>query len=164
MLLAFLLNYLICWNVWLTTDKRKAFTWVAPYSASTHSMLPSRSSRKFGLTQREEKLGPKFGPDESVLRGCAIYTDHDLPHGEGAGKGDRRKGDDCQLESTNSLAFVLAFTTSMITSYLGLAKNLKLGPCCILPEDKGLFSPIFLLFSSPAVSHLLARGSSCLRS
>ena len=29
MLLPFLLNYLICWYVWATTDKRKAFTWVA---------------------------------------------------------------------------------------------------------------------------------------
>ena len=29
MLLPFLLNYLICWYVWATTDKRKAVTWVA---------------------------------------------------------------------------------------------------------------------------------------
>ena len=29
MLVPFLLNYLICWYVWATTDKRKAFTWVA---------------------------------------------------------------------------------------------------------------------------------------
>ena len=28
MLVPFLLNYLICWYVWATTDKRKAFTWV----------------------------------------------------------------------------------------------------------------------------------------
>ena len=30
MLVPFLLNYLICWYVWATTDKRKAFTWAAP--------------------------------------------------------------------------------------------------------------------------------------
>ena len=29
MLVPFLLNYLICWYVWATTDKRKAITWVA---------------------------------------------------------------------------------------------------------------------------------------
>jgi len=29
MLLPFLLNYLICWYVWATTDKRKTVTWVA---------------------------------------------------------------------------------------------------------------------------------------
>ena len=29
MLLPFLMNYLICWYVWVTTDKRKAVTWVA---------------------------------------------------------------------------------------------------------------------------------------
>ena len=28
MLLPFLLNYLICWYVWFTTDKRKAVTWI----------------------------------------------------------------------------------------------------------------------------------------
>ena len=29
MLLPFLMNYLICWYVWATTDKRKAVSWVA---------------------------------------------------------------------------------------------------------------------------------------
>ena len=29
MLLPILMNYLICWYVWVTTDKRKAVTWVA---------------------------------------------------------------------------------------------------------------------------------------
>ena len=29
MLLPFLLNYLICWYVWATTEKRKAVTWIA---------------------------------------------------------------------------------------------------------------------------------------
>ena len=29
MLVPFLLNYLICWYVWVTTDKRKTVTWVA---------------------------------------------------------------------------------------------------------------------------------------
>ena len=29
MLLPFLVNYLICWYVWITTDKRKTVTWVA---------------------------------------------------------------------------------------------------------------------------------------
>ena len=29
MLVPFMLNYLICWYVWATTDKRKAVTWIA---------------------------------------------------------------------------------------------------------------------------------------
>ena len=29
MLVPFMLNYLLCWYAWATTDKRKAFTWVA---------------------------------------------------------------------------------------------------------------------------------------
>ena len=47
MLLLFLLNYMICWYVWVTTDKRKAFTWAAPLLC----LYPQYG--RFGLTQRE---------------------------------------------------------------------------------------------------------------
>ena len=51
--------------------------------------------------------------------------------------------------STDSVLFFVAFSTSVITSSLGLAKNLKVGPCRILPEQKkhlgGLLSPRFIL-------------------
>merc|ERR1719264_1943668 len=51
--------------------------------------------------------------------------------------------------STNSVLFFVAYSTSIITSSLGLAKNLKVGPCRILPEQKkhlgGLLSPRFVV-------------------
>ena len=41
---------------------------------------------------------------------------------------------------TNSVRFFLAFSSSVITSSLGLAKSLKVGPCRILPDGGFFFS------------------------
>merc|ERR1719430_444320 len=62
------------------------------------------------------------------------------------------EGSEIIFDSNNQkdlILFWVAFLTSVITSSLGLAKNLKVGPCRILPEQKkhlgGLLSPRFVL-------------------
>ena len=61
--------------------------------------------------------------------------------------------------STASVLFFVAYSTSIITSSLSLAKNMKVGPCRILPEQKkhlgGLLSPRFvLLFFACGFTHV----------
>ena len=64
--------------------------------------------------------------------------------------------------STDSVLFFVAFSTSILTSSLGLAKNLKVGPCRILPEQKaclgGLLSPRFLLIFFACGFTLVGKG------
>ena len=65
-------------------------------------------------------------------------------------------------ESTDTVLFFVAFSTSVITSSLGLAKNLKVGPCRILPEQKrqlrGLLSPRFILIFFASGFTLFGKG------
>merc|ERR550519_2841727 len=67
------------------------------------------------------------------------------------------------LTSTDSVLFLVAFSTSVITSSLGLAKNLKVGPCRILPEQKkhlgGLLSPRFVLLFFACGLTLFGKGA-----
>merc|ERR1719500_969967 len=66
------------------------------------------------------------------------------------------------LGSTESVLFFVAYSTSVITSSLGLAKNLKVGPCRILPEQKkhlgGLLSPRFVLLFFACGLTLVGKG------
>ena len=64
--------------------------------------------------------------------------------------------------STDTVLFFVAFSTSVITSSLGLAKNLKVGPCRILPQQKtcfgGLLAPRFLLIFAACCFTLVGKG------
>jgi len=63
MLLPFLLNYLICWYVWATTDKRKTVTWVAallsfhPQYVACKDHLSDLVGRSKERAQEKETLG-----------------------------------------------------------------------------------------------------------
>ena len=58
MLAPFLLNYLICWYVWATTDKRKTVTWVTallsfyPQFVACKSILLIWTDPKKGLQKK----------------------------------------------------------------------------------------------------------------
>merc|ERR550517_1071475 len=60
------------------------------------------------------------------------------------------------------ILFWATFSTSILTSSLGLAKSLKTGPCRILPEQKrllgGLLSPRFILIFFSCGFTLFAKG------
>merc|ERR1712218_182817 len=66
------------------------------------------------------------------------------------------------LRSFDSVLFLVGFSSSIITSSLGLAKNLKVGPCRILPEQKtnlgGLLSPRFILILFACGFTLVGKG------
>ena len=57
----------------------------------------------------------------------------------------------------NTVVFFLAFASSVITSSLGLAKNLRAGPCRILP-DGGLLSPRFVIIFFACLFTLVGKG------
>ena len=57
----------------------------------------------------------------------------------------------------NTVVFFLAFSSSVITSSLGLAKSLKVGPCRILP-DGGLLSPRFVVIFFACGFTLMGKG------
>jgi len=66
------------------------------------------------------------------------------------------------LGSFDSVLFLVGYSSSIITSSLGLAKNLKVGPCRILPEQKrylgGLLSPRFILIFFACGFTLVGKG------
>ena len=64
--------------------------------------------------------------------------------------------------SHDCILFFVAYSTSIITSSLGLAKNLKEGPCRILPEQKrflrGFLAPRFILIFFTCGLTLVGKG------
>ena len=66
-------------------------------------------------------------------------------------------------DTNNTRLFYVAFFTSIITSSLGLAKNLKVGPCRILPQQKrclgGLLAPRFILIFLACGVTLISKGT-----
>ena len=61
------------------------------------------------------------------------------------------------IMTRNNLGFFLAFSSSVITSSLGLAKSLKVGPCRILP-DGGFLSPRFVVIFFACLFTLVGKG------
>ena len=157
MLVPFLLNYLICWYVWATTDKRKAVTWVAvllgffPQYVACKVIYQIWSDPKKGL-QKKRQLERDLIQMETFLE--AVPSSLVMTYLLGSGAVGHNSADGGELifnarELGSYELFIVAFSTSVITSSLGLAKTLKVGPCRILPMQKkylgGLLSPRFVL-------------------
>ena len=167
MLVPFLLNYLICWYVWATTDKRKAFTWAAPLLCLYPQCVALKiiwqvwTDPKRGLQERKN-LERNLVQTEVFFE--AVPSTLIMTYLMARALGSETEGSEIivnwrNLESPDSLLFFLAFTTSVITSSLGLAKNLKLGPCRILPEERGLLSPQFILIFFSCWLTLAGKGT-----
>jgi len=147
MLVPFLLNYLICWYAWATTDKRKSISWIAAllsfypqYVACKIIWQIWRDPRK-GLqkkTQLQRNLIQHETFTEAVFS-TLIMTYLLVRPLAGA------EGSELIFNRNSGDLFMVAFSTSIICSSLGLAKNLKVGPCRILP--RGLTQFILLFFA-----------------
>ena len=167
MLVPFMLNYLICWYVWATTDKRKAVTWIAAIFSFYPQFVACKviwiiwSDPKKGLPKKrhlernliENETFVEAVPSTLVM---AYLLVRNIQEAEGS---------EIIFDDTNYFDFVLfcvAFSTSVTTSSLGLAKNLKVGPCRILPEQKrflgGLLSPRFVLIFLSCGFTLIVKG------
>ena len=170
MLLPFLLNYLICWYVWATTDKRKAVTWVAALLSFYPQYValkiiyqiwwvnPTRGLRKKRQLERDLI---QFEVFYEAVTSTLVMTYLAVRAGDGL-PGSEIIVDWNNPASLNSVLFFVAFSTSIITSSLGLAKNLKVGPCRILPEQKrylkGFLSPKFILIFFACGFTLVGKG------
>jgi len=154
MLVPFLLNYLICWYAWLTTDKRKSVSWIAALLSFYPQYVackiiwqiwidPRKGLQKKGQLERNLTQHETF--TEAVL--STLIMTYLLTRAFALAEGSEIIFNILDLEGNidGSFLFFVAFSTSIITSSLGLAKNLKVGPCRILPEAEGLLSPRFLL-------------------
>ena len=154
MFLPFLLNYLICWYVWATTDKRKTVTWVAallsfyPQFVACEIIWLIWTNPKKSLHQKRhlERNLSQIETFVEAVPSTLVMTFLLIRKYSG------ELGGEIIFDHTNvkdTILFWLAFWTSIITSSLGLAKNLKVGACRILPEQKrclgGLLSPRFIL-------------------
>ena len=169
MLLPFLLNYLICWYVWATVDKRKAVTWVVAllnlYPQYVASKIiweiwndPKRGLQKKRLYQRNVLPIQTFCeavPSTLIMTFLIVRT---LERNEGS----EVVFDWLDPTSHDCILFFVAYSTSIITSSLGLAKNLKEGPCRILPEQKiflrGFLAPRFILIFFTCGLTLVGKG------
>ena len=167
MLFPFLLNYLICWYVWATTDKKKAVTWVAvllgfysQYVACKVIWLIWTNPRK-GL-QKKRNLQRELSQIETFCEAvpCTLIMTYLMARTFSRAEGGEIIYNMNDLGS--SLLFFVAYSTSVITSSLGLARNLKVGPCRILREQKkylgGLLSPKFVLIFFACGLTLVGKG------
>ena len=161
MLVPFLLNYFICWYVWATTDKRKAVSWVAtllsfyPQYIALKTIYQIWVSPQKGLQNKRRlerdliqiEVFYEAVPSTLVMTYLLVRAMHGAHGDEIIYNG---------WDTNNTRLFYVAFFTSIITSSLGLAKKLKVGPCRILPQQKryleGLLAPRFILIFL-ALSH-----------
>ena len=156
MLLPFLLNYLICWYAWVMTDKRKAVSWIAallsfyPQYVACKIIWQIWTDPRKGLKKKrqlERNIVQHETFNEAVF--STLIMTYLLVRASMGEEGSEIIFNSWDLNSTDSVLFLVALSTSIITSSLGLAKNLKVGPCRILPEQKrclrGLLSPRFIL-------------------
>lgn len=167
MLLPFLLNYLICWYIWATNDMSKLVSWVAPllsfypqYVALKIIFLiwanPQKSLEKKRLLERNiTQMETFYEAVPSLL--IIFYLKAQRIRGSHGSEIIVDEGNE-----RNYWLFLVALSTSTMTSALGLAKNLKVGPCRILPDQKrllgGLLSPKFLLIFFACALTLVGKG------
>ena len=156
MLLPFLLNYLICWYVWATMDKRKAVTWVAVLFSFYPQFVALKIIYQIWWVDPKRGLQKKRRLERNLIQlevfweavPSTLIRSYLMVKALDSNLKGRETIYNYQ-ESTDTVLFFVAFSTSVITSSLGLAKNLKVGPCRILPEQKkylgGLLSPRFVL-------------------
>ena len=145
---AYLLNYLICWYVWAITDKRRTVTWVAaffsfyPQIANLKIIWQIWVDRKRGL-QKKRHLERDLIQIEMFWEEVPSVFIMSYLTGQ---KIMESKGSEIILNyGSNYVLFLVAISISTITTSLGLAKNLTVGPCRILPEQRkhigGFLSP-----------------------
>jgi len=171
MLLPFLLNYLICWYVWATTDKRKTVTWIAALLSFYPQYVACKIIYQIWWVDPKRGLKKKRHLERDVIQLEVFYESvpsmlvmtYLLVRASYIGTEGRELIFNVgNLGSFDSVLFLVGFSSSIITSSLGLAKNLKVGPCRILPEQKrylgGLLSPRFVLIFFACGFTLLGKG------
>ena len=167
MLVPLLLNYLICWYVWATTDKRKAVTWIAALFSFYPQFVACKiiwliwSDSKKGL-KKKQHLERDLVQIETFVEAVpsTITMTYLFIRKLQEAEGHQVIFDD--HNDKDFILFLVAYLTSIISSSLGLAKSLKVGPCRILPEQKrclrGLLSPRFILIFFACGFSLVAKG------
>ena len=170
MLVPFMLNYLLCWYVWATTDKKKAFTWVPALLSFYPQYVALKIIYQIWWGDSKKGLQKKRHLERDLIQ-LETFTEavpstlvmtvlmaRALDDADGA----EIIFNPVNLESFDSVLFFVGFSSSIITSSLGLAKNLKVGPCRILPEQKtnlgGLLSPRFILIFFACGFTLVGKG------
>ena len=166
MLVPLLLNYLICWYVWATTDKRKTITWVAallsfyPQYVACKIIWHIWTEPRRGL-EKKRKLERDLIQMEIFFEAVpsTLIMTYLMARASRGKPGDEIIWNSWNRDSTDSVLFFVAFSTSVITSSLGLANNLKVGPCRIVPEPKKhLVSPQFVLIFFACGFTLVGKG------
>ena len=165
MLLPFLLNYLISWYVWAITDKRKAVTWVAALLSFYPQFVALKIIRQIWVNpkrglQKKRHLERDLSQIETFWESVPSVLIMSYLTGQ---RIRESKGSEIIFNhGTNYVLFLVAISTSTVTTSLGLSKNLKVGPCRILHEQrknlKGLLSPRFVLIFFACGLTLVGKG------
>ena len=126
-----LTNYSLSWITWFNTERQKKFTWLAPLLGCYPQLVaarviwlvwtkPSEGMREKRLLERnliESEIFTEAIPTTMVM--VFIMT-------------QARGEEDSRLIFGDFNLFVVTFLTSLLTTGLGLAKCLKVGPCFML--------------------------------
>ena len=176
LLVPFLLNYLFSWAAWYSLDKRKQLTWMAAFISCYPQYCAARvvfllwwgDARKAVEEKRRYErevseievfteavlstLVSSYLMQKALLDKCSSTTGTESGQSS-CGLSSRVGGDEQNLitgakYSLDYYMFFVAFSTSIMSASLGMAKVLKVGPCRILGEGGplgGLGAPRFLL-------------------
>ena len=143
-----LINYALCWFAWYNTDKRKAFTWIAPLLSAYPQWVAARAIWLL-WTQPSEGMREKKHLERNLM-GNEVFTEAvptalamtffliqvqrvPRPHHSGEFELLPDPGESCdhtcvEIKSFiigEPILFICTYTTSMLSAGLGLAKCLK---------------------------------------
>jgi len=177
LLAPFLLNYLLTWIAWFKQrhqDKKWHLTWLACLLACYPQLKaaqviwhlwkdPQKGLEKKKKMEREVSEMEVFCeavPSALIMTILMVkaYSMHD----GGIVKADDRTVILGEFGTGEPVLFLIAFSTSIISSSLGLAKVLKSGPCRVLREGGalgGLATPRFLILTLACGFTMWAKGA-----
>ena len=149
MLVPFLLNYFICWYAWALTDKRKTITWLAPLFNFYTQFVACKVIWQIQMNLQKGLQGKKQLERDLIQSETfceAIPTFIILTYLAFV----KRYSMSSNLifnpfDEISNLLFLIAYSTSAFTATLGLAKNLKVGPCRILDPQTEILSLRFIV-------------------
>ena len=119
-----LINYALCWFAWYSTDKKKAFTWIAPL-LSCYPQLVAASAIWLLWTQPSEGMRVKKHLERNLM-GNEVFTEA-VPTAL-AMTFFMIQSENAEIKSFiigEPFLFNATYTTSMLSAGIGLAKCLK---------------------------------------
>jgi len=161
LLVPFLLNYFLAWRAWWRIDKKKHLTFIAPllscytqfcavkimYAITSNSSTVSKKKRCVEREVFELEVFAEAVLSTLVMTMFLVHT-------------GTFEQDTATILGETSVAqqnFYLAYTTSILSASLGMAKVLKIGACRVLAEG-GLCTGRFVILFISVLCSFVSKG------